>query len=85
MAVKSEKTPGQDLMSDVGIKSIEEDFADMEDFNLRISDDATGGRFWSRVPEYGMFWKTGPCSSNNLASIVFFKSLILLMKKSAKN
>ena len=42
---------GQDLMSEVGIKSIGEDFDNMEDSILRISDGATDGRFWSGVPE----------------------------------
>ena len=50
-AIKSEKTPGEDLMSEVGIKSIGGDFAGMEDSSLRISDGATGGKIWSGVLE----------------------------------
>ena len=40
-------------MSDVGIESVGEDFAGMEDSSLRISDGATGGWFQSGVPEQG--------------------------------
>ena len=44
--MKFEETPGQDLMSDVDIKSIGADFAGMEDSSLRISDGATSGRIF---------------------------------------
>ena len=36
LTIKSEKTLEQDLMSEVSIKSIGEDFAGMEDSSLRI-------------------------------------------------
>ena len=63
MAIKSEKTPGQDLISDVSIKYIREDFAGMEDSSLRISDSAMSVRFWSGVPEYSMSWKQDPVAA----------------------
>ena len=40
----SEKRPGQDFKRDVEIKSIGEDFDDMEDRSLITSEDGTGGR-----------------------------------------
>ena len=40
----SEKGPGQNVKRDVGIKSIGDDFYDMEDRSLITSKDGTGGR-----------------------------------------
>ena len=57
--MRSEKTQGQDLMREVGMKFIGEDLGAIRDRSLVIADGVTGGKLWSGGPMFSGSEKTG--------------------------
>ena len=82
MEIRSENTAEQDLMSEVGKKSADEDLAGNEVIELKTSSGVTAGMVVSGVPTNG--WSGGgDCKLGNLDAINDFRLAILATKKVA--